>query len=150
MPADIDHAVLGKLKWNGELNSWESVVELRVDCPVDLRLLQKVDAGPTSNMDELLRSGIDMLEWARQSEPACRDQIAKELFELYNDTWAPEDTLVPTTQAEFLERITPWSLVLDIDGSGYFYWDDDDMFAGHWIEIRFHKDHTIFEVGLAG
>jgi hypothetical protein len=53
-------------------------------------------------------------------------------------------------RAEFVERIAPNSLSRDLSGSGYFYWADDDMFAGHWIMLRFGKDYTISEVGLAG
>jgi hypothetical protein len=109
-----------------------------------------MDTDPTTNIDEFLRFGVEMLEWARRSEPACRERIADELLELYNDTWAPEDAPAPIKRAEFIKRIAPSSLVRDIDGSGFFYWADDDMFAGHSIELRFRKDYTISEIGLAG
>jgi hypothetical protein len=101
------------------------------------------------NLDALLAGGVAMLEWARRAEQQCREQIAHELLALYNDTWAPEDA-TPIGRAEFLKRIMPSSLVRDIDGSGFFYWTDDDMFAGHSIVVRFDADETISEVCLAG
>ena len=60
------------------------------------------------------------------------------------------DAPAPMKRAEFIQRFAPSSLTRDIDGSGFLYWADDDMFAGHWIEVRFGKDFTISEVGLAG
>jgi hypothetical protein len=76
--------------------------------------------------------------------------VNRRLLKPYNDTWAPEDAPAPLNRAEFVKRIAPDSLTRDIDGSGFFYWADDDMFAGHWIELRFRKDYTISEIGLAG
>jgi len=150
MAADINHPVLGKLTWAADLSSWKGKVELRPGCPIDLTITVRMDFEPTHNIDELLRSGVEMLEWGRRSESACRERIADELLELYNDTWAPEDAPTPMKRVEFTQRITPNALTRDIDGSGFFYWADDDMFAGHLIELRFRKDYTISEVGLAG
>jgi hypothetical protein len=150
MAAEINHPILGKLTWAADQSSWETKVELRPGCPIDLRITTRMDVEPTHNIDELLKSGAEMLEWAKRSESACRERIADELLELYNDTWAPEDAPAPMKRAEFTKRIVPSSLSRDIDGSGFFYWSDDDMFGGHWIELRFRKDYTISEVGLAG
>ena len=92
-----------------------------------------------------------MLQWAQRNENVCRESIADELLEEYNEGWAPQGAKVPMSREEFLHRITPTSLHLDVNwSSGYFYWDDDDMFAGHSIEIRFGKDWNITEIGLAG
>lgn len=98
----------------------------------------------------MLERGVDLLEWACRSEPPCRQGIADELLGLYNDTWAPEDAPSPMSRSTFCNRLTPSSLVLDIDGSGFFYWADDGLFGGHWIELRFRKDLTISKVVLAG
>jgi len=150
MAADIDHPALGKLTWAAHLSSWEGQVELRPGCPISLLIRMRKDLEPTHNIHELLSAGVEMLEWARRTESTCRQRIADELLELYNDTWAPEDDPAPMNRAEFTNRIAPNSLTRDIDGSGFFYWTDDDMFGGHWIEVRFRKDHTISEVGLTG
>jgi len=150
MAADIIHPILGKLTWAARLLCWEGEIEFRPGIPIAVSLSTRMDLEPTHNIDELLRSGVAMLEWARRSELACRDRIADELLELYNDTWAPEDATVPLKRAEFIERITPDALTRDIDGSGFFYWADDDLFAGHLIELRFDENYTITEVGLAG
>jgi hypothetical protein len=121
MPGDIDHPVLGRLSWNGDLSTWETKLELRPGCPIDLRITTRMDLAPTDNLDALLNGGVAMLEWARCTEPECRDRIADELLELYNDAWAPEGATTPMSRAEFINRIAPSSLVRDIDGSGFFY-----------------------------
>jgi hypothetical protein len=150
MPADIDHPVLGRLWWNPRLSTWETEVELHAGDSIDLSITTRMDMAPTDDLDALLNGGVAMLEWARRAERACRERIADELLELYNDTWAPEGEATPMSRAEFIKRIAPSSLVRDIDGSGFFYWADDDMFAGHRIELRFDANHVISEVGLAG
>ncbi|MBI3822211.1 MAG: DUF2262 domain-containing protein [Planctomycetes bacterium] len=149
MPAKIEHPVLGTLTFVTYLDAWETKVELQSGSPVDLRLTTRFDLGPTYNIESLLQRGVEMLHWARCNDNACRERIADKLHELYNDTWAPEATS-PISRHEFIKRITPHSLRLDIDGSGFFGWADDGMFAGHWIELRFRKDWTISEVGLSG
>jgi hypothetical protein len=150
MLEDINHPILGKLSWNADLSTWEAKLELRPGCPIDLRITTQMDLAPTDNLAELLNDSVAILEWARRTDCDCRARIADELLELYNDTWAPENATTPLSRAEFTNRLVPSSLVRDIDGSGFFYWADDNMFAGHWIEVRFDQDHVISEVGLAG
>jgi hypothetical protein len=149
MPADIKHPVLGTLTFVPDLSAWESKVELDPGCTIDVRLSTRMDEEPTRNIGSLLERGVEMLQWARRNEASCRARIVDELYELYSDTWAPEGEM-PVPRTEFLQRITPNALTLDINGSGFFYWADDDLFAGHWIELRFRKDWSISEVGLAG
>jgi hypothetical protein len=150
MPGEIDHPVLGKLTWNVDLSTWETKLELRPGCPIELGITTRRDLPPTDNLDSLLNGGVAMLEWARRTERDCRERIADELLELYNDTWAPEDATTAMSRTEFISRIVPTSLVRDIGGSGFFYWADDGMFARHWIEVRFREDYLISEIGLAG
>jgi hypothetical protein len=150
MPADVKHPVLGTLTWNGDLDAWESKTDLHSGCPIDFRLTRRIDVEPTENVEGLLRRGVEVLEWARRSESLCRQRIAVELLGTYNDAWAPEDAPSPTSRATFCHRISPSSLVLDVDGRGFFYWADDDLFAGRWIELRFRQDLATSEVGLAG
>lgn len=150
MPADIVHPTLGTLAWNGKLNSWESQVDYYPDWAIDIRLVRRSDVEPTHKIDELLSRGVAMLEWARDSDSLCRETIADKMLDLHNDTWAADDAQGPMSRSTFCERIIPYSLTLGISGSGFFYWDDDDLFAGHWIELRFRKDLTISEVGLSG
>jgi hypothetical protein len=150
MPVDIDHPILGKLSWNTDLSTWETKTELRPTCPINLRISTQTDMAATDNLDSLLESGVGMLAWARETEHDCRERIADELLELYNDSWAPEDSTSPMNRAEFMKRLVPSSLVRDIDGSGFFYWLDGDLFAGHWIEVRFDEGYAISEIGLAG
>jgi hypothetical protein len=150
MQSVIEHAVLGTLTWNGDLDTWESKIALRPGCPIDIRLTTLMGSSPTENLDVLLRGGVDMIRWARRTEFACRQRIADDLLESYNDTWAPEGEAGSMSRSEFTKRLTPESLVLDIDGSGFFYWCDGDLFAGHYIVIRFDTDWSISEVCLAG
>ena len=130
MPADIGHPTLGTLVWNGKLNCWESQVDFYPDWPIDIRLRRRSDMEPMHDIADLLSRGVDVLQWARNSDSLSRERIADKLLDLYNDTWAPEDVPGPMLRATFCERIMPCALVLNVNGSGSFYWDDDDLFAG--------------------
>jgi hypothetical protein len=149
MPVDVIHPVLGTMSLNTETSNWETKVELRPGWTIDIRIPVQRDEAPMDGLEELLNGGAVMLAWARRTERACRERIADDLLETYNDIWAPEDATTPMIRAEMIDRVVPNSLVRDIDGSGFMYWDDD-LFAGHLIEVRFDSDLTITEVGLAG
>jgi hypothetical protein len=150
MLTNIDHPVLGTLKWNGDLDCWESKVELRPGFPIHLSLMTQMNELPKKDIDKLHQRGVEMLNWARNGESACRQRIADDLYDVYINNWVSESTTTSLLRTQFMKRIEPNSLVRDFNGGGYFYWQDDGLFAGHWIEVRFNASWQITEVGLAG
>lgn len=150
MPGSINDPNLGTLTWNADLDTWESIVELRPGCRIKLALTTVMDVSRVKSTDKLQKRGAAMLDWARRMESDCRERIADELLDVYNESWRPTSATNRVTRAAFIKRITPKSLVLDIDGSGFFYWTANDLFEGHIIELRFRKDFKISTIALAG
>lgn len=147
----FDDPVLGRLVYDKELNWWEANVKLRPSLRVKLSLLSRTDLPPKAGLDECRRRGIAYLEWARRSEPTIRQRIADELLNVYNEDWTDDDAgMRKVTRDEFLKRIGPNSITLETDGESAWYYQDDDLFAGHWIEVRLRANKDIFQVGLAG
>jgi hypothetical protein len=141
---DIQHPVLGQLVWNDSLSLWAGECDFRPGQPISVI----VEAEPTSNIDELLRSVVSIVEWARHSEAEFRRRIEAELLDDYNDSLS--ETGDASNPGEFHARMTPGAIVRNIDGSGSFYWNDGEMFGGHTIQVWFTDEPAIWGVGLAG
>ena len=69
---------------------------------------------------------------------AMREFAAKELTELANEWRADDDekeNADPITEEAFAQRITLSELSLTYEGDFTAYFDDDDMFWGHTVEV---------------
>lgn len=60
---------------------------------------------------------------------------AKELTNLANDWMTDDADAVPITEEVFAERITLSELAFSFEDSFTAYYEDDDMFWGHAVEI---------------
>ena len=144
--------VLGQLVYDSSVDWWHAHVELRSGCLIDFDISADNLGGPQIDTDDLIRRGVEYLAWAREAEPTVREKIADDLLGCHNDNWSSpeEDGLGPMSRSQFLERVTPHGITLNTDGSADWYFDDGNLFAGHWIEVRVQPDRAITEVGLAG
>ncbi|NOU26907.1 MAG: DUF2262 domain-containing protein [Polyangiaceae bacterium] len=80
---------------------------------------------------------------------ALRLATAEQLLELYNDTWREEEAAVETA-ASFAARIVLASVTVHPEGGTFTLWfDDDDLFAGHSLEVCVRADGTV-DASLAG
>src|SRR5262245_14775886 len=78
-----NHFVLGEIRWNAGLDSWEATVYLFPGCPVRFAIIAEAewsDADPA----ELFEIGAAFLDWARGFEAKVRARVADELLEVYN------------------------------------------------------------------
>jgi hypothetical protein len=146
------HPILGEVRWDEQLIWWQAEVELAPGCSVFLCLSAETGQAP----DVLFTAGVEYLEWARGAESRCRQQIADDLLDCYNDVWAntdpdnPDDGPRPMTRQEFVERIQPSAIHLHSDGSGMWYYEDQDLFAGHSIEVLVNTERVFSNAHLAG
>lgn len=66
---------------------------------------------------------------------------ADKLLKLYNETWL-DDEIGEVDRAGFVARLDNPSIHLyDELGAIVVYFEDGDLFAGHWIEV--HVDHGV-------
>jgi hypothetical protein len=150
------HRPLGDLRWDDRLKCWEADVEIATGVRVALCLSAEKEYQVFAAPEELFAAGAEYLAWARQAEPHCRQQIADDLLECYNEVWAntdpddADDGPGPMTREEFISRIRLGAIHLDTNGSGVWYYDDQDLFAGHVIEIWVSKDRVFSGAHLAG
>ncbi|MCA9073013.1 MAG: DUF2262 domain-containing protein [Planctomycetaceae bacterium] len=145
------HPVLGELRWDNQLSWWETELEFLPGYSIYFSLDDE-----KNQPDEVFSAGVKYLEWARTAELACREQIAFDLLETYNEIWAnadPDDggPGVKTKEA-FLTGIQLSSITRHSDGSGVWYYEDgeEELFGGHSIEIWVSENGVFSGAHLAG
>lgn len=83
---------------------------------------------PTTSASEYISQLVQGLD-------AIRQFAADKLTELYNKNWTDDDH--PTlNRSSFIERlVNPTITLYDEMGAAVVYFEDSDMFSGHWIEV---------------
>jgi len=79
--------------------------------------------------------------------PAISDAIADEMLDDYNETWREEGP--PISRTAFMKNVRLSSFVVCLEGA-VAYFDDNDLFAGHAIEVRLSPDGEVEQISLAG
>lgn len=88
------------------------------------------------------------LKFLIANEPLIRHKIAVSLRKLYNDTWLDENTLTPE---ELAQKINLNNVTIFDEGGGELYYDaDEDLFAGHWVQVPIDAHGEIGEPDIEG
>lgn len=112
--------------FDGQINWMGSMKEI---------LLDKDEEGETA--DAARKTLHILMQDTEGWDSRLRSYAAGELTELAND-WREEDT--PEIKEEsFVERIGIPAIHIDNKGSFEAVYDDDGMFAGHWIVVRMNE-----------
>jgi hypothetical protein len=124
---------------------WEASVVIR-DASVSMTIY---DACPSSEVEALARSVIAKIEAAW---PTIRANLLGTVHPLYNDTWAdPDQGFGPLSADDLLQRITLDLIdVMDEEGALSLYFDDDDLFGGHTIDLFWTADGKMHDATLVG
>jgi hypothetical protein len=145
---------LGTLRWDNQLQWWESYVTVGEFTDVAFCLLAEKSYGVFAAPEELFPIGVEYLACARSAESQCRQQIANDLLECFNENWTftnrAGDGPKPVSREEFIRAVTLSAMHLFADGSAAWYYDDGDLFGGHSIEIWVTKEREFKDAHLAG
>jgi hypothetical protein len=138
------HPALGELRWDAARHSWETDLDLFPGCPIHFAIVAE-DEWEDVEPAELFEIGTAFLAWAREFEPQCRERVADDLLDLFNQSWAdddPEEGPPTHTRAEFLAAIRLSDLTLYPGGASHWYYDPGDLFAGHRIWLMVDADRS--------
>lgn len=125
--------------------NWYTAETLWISESVSLNLLAS-ESDALQNALETARSlWRESDSWNRQ----IHDFARQSLLSINNDFWLDEDE-PPLTADEFDSRITLESITVTPTGSFDFWYGDDDMFAGHAIEVRGTLSDGLFQADIAG
>ena len=89
-------------------------------------------------------SNIELTDFIKKA----KEYSAHKLLELKNDSWLEEDEK-EVTEKEFKERIKFAGLHI-FSESANFYFDDDDLFWGHTIEVTVNQKLEFTNADITG
>ena len=127
----------GEILWNGE----------------EVSLALKIDLDDEKTRDTVRRLAHKIMADSESWDKSMREFAAKELTGLANAWQADDDekkTDVPITEEEFAQRIALSELSLTYEGDFTAYFDDDDMFWGHTVEVCGSLENGIESANIAG
>lgn len=122
----------GEIQWLGE------------DCMVFLETDEEDGDTAEDSLASLKKIYEDLENWDNR----LRVFAAEKLTDLANDWQDDEDSVI--TEESFAKRITIGELSIAPDGYLTLYFDDDDMFYGHSIEITADINGEISDANIVG
>lgn len=147
-PVILEDELLGTLELDKELDLLEGTI---VWCDEEVSLMLEIDPEDATTFDLTCTVAKKLVTEQKTWDKTLRTFAAKELTALAND-WQTEDNenAIPITEEIFAERISLSELSVSFDGSFTAYYDDDDMFWGHIIEMGGSVTEGIDDANIAG
>ena len=138
-----DDAFFGQLIWDGSLSRWKTEIEIDGDTvPLSIR-----DWGDR-DVSETLQDAQELIENWEQWRSKIDDAQIRDLLNLYNDTWRDDDS-PRLTSTELQNRLSISSVDCEDSGWRCVYYDQDDLFTDHIIEMRISPEGEV-EAVIAG
>ena len=131
-PIIIEDEVLGTLTLNKEFDMFECNFLWN---ETDISLMLEIDPDDQSSWEQTFGSARSVMTELEKWDRTMRMFAAKELTNLANDWMTDDEDAVPITEEVFAERITLSELAFSFEDSFTAYYEDDDMFWGHAVEI---------------
>lgn len=144
-PVTLSHDKLGDFKLNRRFSWFEGNITWRQEKAL---VYLEVDTEEQETWHKALGNLSFIVEYQDRFDKEWREFSAKELTELAND-WAEEET--PTiTEEEFAKRLEISSITIYSNGNYTIYYNDDDLFYGHSIEIDGNIEKGIEYANMVG
>lgn len=149
-PVVIEDKVLGTLILNRELDMFETTLLWNGN---EVPFMLEVNSESKSSWSRARTAAKKLVAEQETWDEIMREFAAKTLTTLAND-WLAEDggskDTKPITEEAFAKHITLTEISITPGGSFTAYYDDDDMFRGHAIEINGSLKKGIANADIAG
>lgn len=149
-PVAIEDKVLGTLTLNRESDMFETNFSWN---GAEIPLMLEVNPESKSSWSRARAAAKKLIAEQEAWDKAMREFAAKELTELANDWLADDDEnedAEPITEESFAQRITISELTITSGGSFTAYYNDDDMFWGHVVEVSGSLKKGITDANISG
>ncbi|RUT07059.1 hypothetical protein DSM106972_023200 [Dulcicalothrix desertica PCC 7102] len=131
----INSPVLGNLFYNAELDCYKGEINFE---EISIRLILELD--DKSSTEDSLNKAVDVFLQLTHYIEVTKQYAVEQLLKLKNNSWLEEDEELVSSQA-FKKLIVLNCLVFHPNGEITFYYDDNDLFAGHQIAITIDKNN---------
>ena len=142
--------MLGTLTLNRESDMFETNFSWN---GTEIPLMLEVNPESKSSWGRARTAAKKLIAEQEAWDKAMREFAAKELTELANDWLADDDEnedAEPITEEIFAKRITLSELTITSGGSFTAYYNDDDMFWGHVVEVSGSLKKGITDANISG
>lgn len=146
-PIEIKNDVLGILTLNKELDMFEGKITLDEE---EILLYLEVDAQDCSSWNSAAANAAAFVSDWENKDRQMRAFAAGKLTELANEWQEDDDNAGDITEDIFAERISVSELSFTSDGDFTAYYNDDDMFWGHAVEICGNMENGFESANIAG
>lgn len=124
--------------YSARLVIWNREIEISFD-PDELNV----------DPNEFVSGLSEQAQWVNENRSVIEDSIISELFELKNSRWL-EEYEKPVSREQFLNAMVLTGITFFTDGSCEMYFEDGDLFWGHFILVGISHDRRVEDVTLAG
>ena len=149
-PVTIADGQLGALKLNREFGQLEGSILWN---GVEISLFLEIDPEERSSWDTACSAAQQLVTNSEHWDRTMREFAAAKLTQLAGEWQAEDDeseSAVPITQERFAARITLTELSVTSEGEFTAYYDDDDLFWGHAIEVCGSLDEGCTSADITG
>ena len=149
-PVNIEDEVLGTLKLNRDFGMLDGEILWNGE---EVSLALEIDLEDEETWDTARRLAHKLMADRESWDKSLREFAAKELTGLANEWQADDDekeNSASITEKAFAQRIALSELSLTYDGDFTAYFDDDDMFWGHTVEVCGSLENGIERANIAG
>lgn len=130
-PLIYEHERFGTFVFDWHSNRWEAAVNWAGQS-VKLVIYGDEISDPE---DDFLQTAITLWDNQPVWNQRILDYAIEDLLELKNDVWLDEDEM-PLSATEFISSMTLKSIIVGEEGEFDFWYNDGDLFLGHFIEVR--------------
>ena len=131
-PIILQDNMLGELIYNKKINSFEGSAfwqDKKIDISLDVNKNNK--SGITKARKALKTLLSEQIQWDNN----IRNFVAKKLINLACEWNETNDDTPTITEETFAQRIKLLSISITSGGSFTIYFDDDDIFFGHYVSV---------------
>ncbi|MGV0102499.1 DUF2262 domain-containing protein [Nostoc sp. DSM 114160] len=140
---DIKHEFLGYIRYNSELDWYDSQVVF-----YETQLTISISTDDNDKVKSALDRASSVVQELKHHAKSAKEYAVQQLLKLKNDTWLDEDETL--TSEEFKNRMTLEGLVFFPDGEAEFYYNDGNLFFGHCIIIKMDKNDCFVDARIGG
>lgn len=147
-PVFMEDEILGTLTLNRDFDMFEGSFHWKES---EISLILEVDAEDHSTWETACNTARSFVSELEKWDQDMRVFSAKELTSLANE-WMEEDdeSASPITEKIFAERISLSELAFPFEDEFTAYYEDDDMFWGHVIEVCGSLEQGIKHANIVG
>lgn len=149
-PVVIEDEILGTLELNREFAQLEGEILWNGE---EVSLFLEIDLEDQVTWDSVRSIAQKMVTNSESWDKSMREFAAEELTELANEWLANDEeneNADPITEKTFADRITLTELSITCDGDFTAYYDDNDLFWRHTIEVCGSLETGIESANIAG